>query len=232
MKTMTTLCLAMLFCCAVASGQTDDLETLTLERIYERTGIKAIVPEGFNKVEESDCFWMTEDKQPLDAFGCYMMNPENDCLIMYREVLPTLLTEGKSDNILSPLRFATKEIATLDKIQGKVKSYDIPFLVTDRLNCLSGAWVKKNCNADRIYYYDCDLSKTIFVKISDRSKTLFSEFRHARRVYFCREGGSFLSLLVLTKSDSEDIFMQSLMKLTRSIWFDSEKIGTAWHITN
>ncbi len=184
-----------------------------LSEIYAKSGIKVGVPARFSIIEGSDCIWISDDgTTPVDAFACRIKSDQGDGEVMVRGLYPAFLTEGKKDNIASPLRYAEREMKILDKIQGKNIDAEGPFLIEDRLSCISGEQVRSICNADRIYYYDVDLSKTKFVRTKGRSL----------------EGGYYLTFLVLLPNDDEKLFLNILMDVSREIWFDGEEIRKKW----
>lgn len=200
-----------------------------LSEIYAKSGIKVGVPARFSIIEGSDCIWISDDgTTPVDAFACRIKSDQGDGEVMVRGLYPAFLTEGKKDNIASPLRYAEREMKILDKIQGKNIDTEGPFLIEDRLSCISGEQVRSICNADRIYYYDVDLSKTKFVRTKGRSLISIDGLTYAKRVYICKEGGYYLTFLVLLPNDDEKLFLNILMDVSREIWFNGEEIRKKW----
>lgn len=88
-----------------------------LSEIYAKSGIKVGVPARFSIIEGSDCIWISDDgTTPVDAFACRIKSDQGDGEVMVRGLYPAFLTEGKKDNIASPLRYAEREMKILDKI--------------------------------------------------------------------------------------------------------------------
>lgn len=216
-----------------AYGQNTTQSLGPLSEIYAKSGIKIGVPAGFSIIEESDCIWMKDDgTTPVDAFVCRIRSDNGDGEVMVRGFYPAFLKEGQMDNITSPLRYAEREMKLLDNIQGKENESDGPFLVEDRLSCISGELVRRICNADRIYYYDVDLSKTKFVKSKGRSEIVIDGLTCAKRAYICKEGGYYLTFLVLLPNDDEKLFLNILMDVSNEIWFDGNEIRKKWTLVN
>ena len=201
-----------------------------LSEIYEKSGIKVGVPVGFNVVDESDFLWISCDgKTPLDAFLCRYRSNKGDCEVMVRGLYPIFLREGKHDNIASPLRFAAMEIANLDRIQGKDSDFEVPFF-EDRLSCISGEIVRRISNADRIYYYDVDLTKTKFIRPKDKSIVSIEGLPCAKRVYVCKEGGYYFTFMILLPTNDDKLFLDYLMDVSKQIWFDGDEVRKKWFL--
>ncbi len=80
-----------------------------LSEIYAKSGIKVGVPARFSIIEGSDCIWISDDgTTPVDAFACRIKRDQGDGEVMVRGLYPAFLTEGKKDNIASPLRYAER----------------------------------------------------------------------------------------------------------------------------
>lgn len=205
----------------------------SLAYIYERSGIKITVPEGYTVLKDSlFALWnFPKDRKDIkntdivDMFECCLESPDKSLWMLFPGIMNPLIKEGRDDKLDRPKRFASRELA---------KYYDNldngPYYVDDHMTCLSGKYVRERTNADIVYYYELPLKG---YRLDHKDLTPALEVRDNYRFwrfYICKAGGYMMNFLVIDRTGSDDMIINHMDEVLSSIWFDSDKIREVWEI--
>ena len=205
----------------------------SLAYIYERSGIKITVPEGYTVLKDSlFALWnFPKDRKDIKntdivgMFECCLESPDKSLWVLFPGIMNSLIKEGRDDRLDHPKRFASRELA---------KYYDNldngPYYVDDHMTCLSGKYVRERTNADIVYYYELPLKG---YRLEHKDLTPALEVRDNYRFwrfYICKAGGYMMNFLVIDRTGTDDMIINHMDEVLSSIWFDSYKIREVWEI--
>ena len=197
-------------------------------------GIELSIPIDYTA---TDCkiIWSPDNAQKhyLGIFNIAACSPDKNCMILYPEFLFNLLHKGE-DSADGRLRYMAREIMEGTKLLDEEYRYTDKrgplFWVEDNLSTVSGQWVNKTFNADKLFIYTLPLINSAFNINMGVLPTSIDSFHHLIRIYFTRKEGAYCDLLMLLTDDGMDDAEKYLSDLKGHIKFDDKIIHEKWEL--
>lgn len=220
-------------CCFTGQAQTSCIDSL-LHAKFHNYGIELSIPIGY---VANDCkiIWSPNDAQKhyLGVFDIAACSPDNNCMILYPEFVFRLLHKGE-DSSDGRLRYMAREIMEGTKLLDEEYRYTDNrgplFWVGDNVSTVSGQWVNKSFNADKVFIYPLPRNHSAFKVNKGVMPISIDSFQHLIRVYFTRKEGAYCDLLMLLTDDGMEDAEKYLSDLKGNIRFDDRIIHEKWEL--
>lgn len=219
--------------CLTSQAQTTYIDSLLHSKLHNY-GIELSLPVDYT-ANNCKTIWGPNNAQKhyLGVFDIAALSPDKNCMILYPEFLFRLLHEGE-DSADGRLRYIAREILEgtnlLDEEYRYTDRRGPLFWVEDNISTVSGQWVNKTFNADRIFIYELPLINSVFNVNIGAFPTSIDSFHHLIRIYFTKKEGAYCDLLMLLTVDGMDDVERYLSDLKGHIRFDDKIIHEKWEL--
>ena len=213
-----------------AFGQEDDL----FREKNDRWGVIFSVPEGYEGTEVKASWGANAsyDHRLSALFDRVLLSEDGNCAILYPTVLISLMPQNVC-SIGGRMRYFEREMQEafryVDEDHNATDPDTVPFSLEDHSTCVTGEFVKKAFNADKMYMYSIPaVNAKLTVSKGEISSEELARFTTATRLFILKEGGYYCDLLLLLSEEGEKQIWEYVDDLAGHLWFDEKQILLKW----